>query len=237
MRLIFIRHGDPDYDIDGLTEKGKREAALLAKRTASWRADKVYCSPLGRARETAAPCLEAMGKEAEVLGWLKEFNVTVDEFSGGRSEPFPWDFLPDEWTEDEKLLSYTDFYDSKLLAGTGFGNAAKYVCGEFDKLLEKHGYRRERNFYRAERPNDDTIVFFCHLGVSMLLEARLMNVSPAILWHGAFVAPTSVSIFASEERRGDSAYFRCQALGDTAHLLMGGEKISSSGYFTKAFQG
>ena len=30
MRLLFIRHGDPDYEHDTLTEKGRREAALLA---------------------------------------------------------------------------------------------------------------------------------------------------------------------------------------------------------------
>ena len=26
MRILIIRHGDPDYKIDSLTEKGKREA-------------------------------------------------------------------------------------------------------------------------------------------------------------------------------------------------------------------
>lgn len=32
MRIFIIRHGDPDYSIDGLTEKGKREAELLRER-------------------------------------------------------------------------------------------------------------------------------------------------------------------------------------------------------------
>ena len=32
MKLIFIRHGEPDYEADSLTEKGWREAELLAKR-------------------------------------------------------------------------------------------------------------------------------------------------------------------------------------------------------------
>lgn len=32
MRILFIRHGDPDYLNDTLTEKGCREADLLAKR-------------------------------------------------------------------------------------------------------------------------------------------------------------------------------------------------------------
>ena len=31
MRIVFIRHGDPDYTTDTLTEKGKKEAALLAE--------------------------------------------------------------------------------------------------------------------------------------------------------------------------------------------------------------
>ncbi len=32
MKLLIIRHGDPDYTIDSLTEKGRREAQLLSKR-------------------------------------------------------------------------------------------------------------------------------------------------------------------------------------------------------------
>ena len=36
MRIIFIRHGDPDYEKDSLTEKGWREAALLAERVSRW---------------------------------------------------------------------------------------------------------------------------------------------------------------------------------------------------------
>ena len=32
MRLLIIRHGDPDYANDTLTEKGHREAQLLAEK-------------------------------------------------------------------------------------------------------------------------------------------------------------------------------------------------------------
>ena len=35
MRIIFVRHAEPDYANDTLTEKGWREAALLAERV-SW---------------------------------------------------------------------------------------------------------------------------------------------------------------------------------------------------------
>ena len=53
MKLVIIRHGEPDYEIDGLTEKGKVEADLLAERLAGFHMDENYVSPLGRARETA----------------------------------------------------------------------------------------------------------------------------------------------------------------------------------------
>ena len=39
MKLLLIRHGDPDYERDSLTEKGHKEAALLAERIAPKRAD------------------------------------------------------------------------------------------------------------------------------------------------------------------------------------------------------
>ena len=32
MRLIIVRHGDPNYEIDSLTEKGWREAEFLSVR-------------------------------------------------------------------------------------------------------------------------------------------------------------------------------------------------------------
>ena len=32
MRILIVRHGDPDYAIDSLTEKGWKEAKLVADR-------------------------------------------------------------------------------------------------------------------------------------------------------------------------------------------------------------
>ena len=39
MKLLLIRHGDPDYTIDSLTEKGHREAQLLAEKMKSCEKD------------------------------------------------------------------------------------------------------------------------------------------------------------------------------------------------------
>ena len=61
MRLVIIRHGDPDYAIDSLTEKGWREAGLLSERISKLDVKEFYVSPLGRAKDTASLTLEKMG--------------------------------------------------------------------------------------------------------------------------------------------------------------------------------
>lgn len=52
MKLLIVRHADPDYSIDSLTPTGWREAELLSDRLVRTPADFYYVSPLGRAQDT-----------------------------------------------------------------------------------------------------------------------------------------------------------------------------------------
>ena len=54
MKILLIRHGDPDYEKDSLTEKGWHEAELLAQRMAELEIQSFYVSPLGRSKDTAS---------------------------------------------------------------------------------------------------------------------------------------------------------------------------------------
>lgn len=78
MKLMIVRHGDPDYIHDSLTEKGKREAELLSKRLAKMDIQEFYQSPLGRAQLTASYTLHEMHREAETLDWLE--NSILESF-------------------------------------------------------------------------------------------------------------------------------------------------------------
>ena len=78
MRILIIRHGDPDYERDSLTEKGWREAALLAERISALEVKAFYVSPLGRARDTASLTLQKMNREAIVYDWLREFPPQIN---------------------------------------------------------------------------------------------------------------------------------------------------------------
>ena len=73
MRILLIRHAEPDYAVDSLTPKGRAEAELLSRRLVRYDFRDIYVSPLGRARDTAAYTLSKLGRDAEVLPWLREF--------------------------------------------------------------------------------------------------------------------------------------------------------------------
>ena len=121
----------------------------------------------------------------------------------------------------------------------------KMLSGELydptDKELEQlrlNARKLARKYNSTDEDDQEmNIVFFCHLGVMLAIMGHLMGVSPTVLWHGFFVAPTSVTVLGSEEMNKGEAYFRCQVLGDTRHLYEGNEPVSQSGYFTKPFQG
>ena len=53
MKILIVRHADPDYSIDSLTKTGWREAELLSQRLTKLDVTAFYQSPLGRAQDTA----------------------------------------------------------------------------------------------------------------------------------------------------------------------------------------
>ena len=67
MKLIFIRHGDPDYENNTVTAKGKREVELLTERVCRWNVTDFYVSPYGRAKDTIQGALDKMNRSAETL--------------------------------------------------------------------------------------------------------------------------------------------------------------------------
>ena len=110
------------------------------------------------------------------------------------------------------------------------------LCQLFSHVLAKHGYVRKGHHYEVVRPNEDTIVFFCHFGLECLLLSHLLNISPFLLWHGTCAAPTSVTTLVTEERRKGIAYFRMSAFGDISHLYAAGMEPSFAARFCESYE-
>ena len=106
MRIIIVRHGDPNYELDTLTKTGWREAELAAEYLAKLRIKAFYVSPLGRAQDTAGCTLKKMNRTAETLDWLREFEAHIDRPDVKNEKSICWDWLPQDMEKD------LDLYDS-----------------------------------------------------------------------------------------------------------------------------
>lgn len=250
MRILFIRHGDPDYVHDTLTEKGCKEAALLANAIDSLHPGSCFVSPLGRAQATASYSLKALNCSAETLNWLMEFPAEVDLNRAPELRPaYPnarmkdgvylpriaWDMVPGYWTEHPEYFDGTKWRDSLVAKSSDLLQVYDSVIRNFDEFLAERGYIREGAHYRVEKESKETVTFFCHFGVTCVLLSRLWSVSPFVLWHSLALAPTSVTEVVSEERERKIAYFRGLRLGDISHLYAAGEKPSFSARFCEVF--
>lgn len=85
MRAFYLRHGEsrsnaaesvvalPEGEGDRLSELGRRQVRTAAELIAAQLAiSRIVCSPMGRARETAAPIAELTGLEPEIWDWTYE---------------------------------------------------------------------------------------------------------------------------------------------------------------------
>ena len=250
MRILMIRHGDPDYEHDCLTETGRREAALLAEAADDLEVGECFVSPLGRAKETASYTLDRLKRTARTLDWLQEFPAKLDingseeliraypntEKRDGRYVPrIVWDAMPSYYLRHPEYMDREGWRDSEAARRSDMIQVYDDVTGSLDRLLAGHGYVRDGLLYRVEKANTDTITFFCHFGLTCVLLSHLMNVSPFALWHGMALAPTSVTEVVTEEREQGTAIFRSLRLGDVHHLLAGGTKPSFSARFCETY--
>ena len=176
MRLILVRHGDPNYELDCLTELGHRQAKVVAERLMEEGIQKIFCSPQGRAQQTAKPFAELSGiKEIETLDFMRE--IRFGKFENLYMDGNPWlcsfelmhkgvDLQDPGWRE------FSDFADNTATVDVGTVQAG------VDSWLETLGYKREGLYYRCTNETDEkkTIVLFSHGGSSTALLSRVFNI-------------------------------------------------------------
>ncbi len=253
MKLIFIRHGDPDYKNNTVTAKGKREVELLTERVCRWNVTDFYVSPYGRAKDTIQGALDKMNRTAETLDWLREFDAPVIDPVTKNKKSVPWDIMPRSFFKDKKLFSPDSWLKSKIMKSGPVESRFNEITRGFDELMSSYDYNRiapdvpvynclphltqedalEDHHLDAVQKNLDekNLVFTCHLGVMMVIIGYLTGISPTVLQQGFFVAPTSVTVLGAEERVPGEVIFRVQSMGDVRHLIEGGEITSASGFY------
>ena len=244
MRILIIRHGDPYYPTDSLTEKGQREAELLSHKLVKEGVTKIYSSPHGRSRLTGVPTAEKLGLEIETLEWLREYppmltwEYETDFYKNMRS---PWNMPPELWVGDPKNYDINCWKDADVLKDSKIVEKYEWVCEQFDAFLAENGFKRNGGLYEITEKgegNTDTIALFCHGGLGASLVAHVLNMPLVAAWNSIFLPTSSVTTIFMERHIQDRplAHGIFVGIGDTSHLFAGDEPISCSGLHTKTLK-
>ena len=215
MRLIMIRHGEPDYVHDCLTETGRRQAAAAAERLEAEGITAVFSSPNGRARETAGYTADRLGLPVSVLEYMHEISW------GGPGVPengHPWTL--GEWLIDRENFDFRtqDWREHPYYAENSATRDFERVTAQFDLFLRERGYRHEQGRFFCETEKEETVALFSHGGSGACVLSSVLNLP--FPWV-ATVLPyefTSVIILNFPVRPGEYVHPRLELFNDAAHI-------------------
>lgn len=238
MLLYLIRHGDPIYDPDSLTPLGHKQAAALAPRLVPLGFDKIFVSPMLRAKQTAAPTCEALGMVPEEREFLRE-----DALFDKMSMPLPADVLSTDedgnpciktvervrWAFHQQATNYKtadsyhmtdDWHTLPAFAQCkSLGPAFYEFTKKSDEFLAELGYVREGDHYRIENPKYERVAVFCHQGVSLCWLSHMLSIPPHILWGSFDVTHSGISVIKFKNYQNGITLPLCLCLSDTSHLF------------------
>ncbi len=217
MRLIFIRHGEPNYQLDCLTETGKLQAQAAAERLKEENIDVIYASTMGRATETAsytaklldkeiipvdfireARCINREAKDTKYVGNIENISHTVISENG--------DIFDENWLD-------TVPYEQTLLL-----QSAPIVLNGIDDFLLELGYKHEGKYFRCIKENDDTVAVFCHANSSRIAISRIFGVPFPFVAATAEPQFTAISVLDFYNNSGELFLPKIEIFNDSRHI-------------------
>lgn len=220
MRIVFVRHGHPNYKNDCLTELGHVHAEAAAERLMGEGICEIHASSCGRAMETARHTADRLGLDVVSHDFMRE----ISWGSGDGTELFknghPW-YTADEMVRQGENLMQTDWTEKAPFLGNSkvILSAAKVAEG-IDRWLSALGYEREGSFYRvaAEADTDRTVAMFSHAGSSSAALAHMTGLPFPYLCAAMAPGYTAVTIITLSDVQGELTIPRFEIANDSRHI-------------------
>ena len=209
MEVLLIRHGDPDYANDCLTAIGQKQAQCLAETLEQLPIERIYVSPLGRARETCSFTANRKGVSPVVLDWLMERDITRDGI-------WLWEAPGETFLRASKGSIQNDWFDLGATLPEGREQYERVKKG-FDELLATYGYVRNGDLYRVEKGSDKRIALFCHKGLILTLLADILHWPLPMIFVSLQIHPTGITRLEMIETNS-LANFKATVINDLTHL-------------------
>lgn len=226
MRIVFVRHGHPNYTLDCLTELGHKQAEAAAERLADERPVKICASTCGRAFETAEHIAKKLGMSVEGYDFMREIGWGSINGEEIYLKGHPW-FVADDMVANGKSVMRETWAVEEPYSYNKVVERAQKVCDGFDAWLEEFGYKRDGYYYRIERPNNDTVFMVSHGGSSSAAISHMLNV--AFPHFCATVRPdfTAITVITLSGEAGSLVAPQIEILNDSRHI----EKVNANATF------
>jgi broad specificity phosphatase PhoE len=217
MWLTLVRHAEPAYVVDGiswsdppLTDRGREQADLLAKRASQWEIDAIWVSTMVRARQTAEPLAESAGVEPRVMEWLGEIR-----------NPPGWDGSPadeiEEFFATSSNRSVEEMWEGAP-GGESFRDFHTRIHGGLEATFAEAGISRAGGLHLWDGVDDRRIVVVAHGGTNALILGLLLGVDPTPWeWDRFTHVHSGVSRLISQPTAGSFSW-SLRALSDRSHL-------------------
>lgn len=226
MLLFILRHGDPIYNPDSLTEKGHIQAKALAKRLALYGIDKIYSSPMIRAQETAKPTEILLNKTAGIENWASERDL-FNQFSVVENDRRTWLFHSSKRSmlrDPEITKMGFNWYEHPLFNEIEGKAGYERILNASDEFLLRHGYRHDRENcrYIAEKPNEERIAMFCHQGFGISWLATMLDIPYPAFWTSFDFSHTGMTVVEFKSDANGVCLPQVLTLSNDSHLYREG---------------
>ena len=218
MEIVLVRHAEPEWVKDGinfdnppLTERGFKQAEMLAESLRGQSFSEFHVSPLVRAQQTAAPLTNVLSATPETSNWLEEIRSEI--WHGTPAEKAEEAFrkvrtLPSQqrWIGLEGGETVRDFVDRIHLGASIF--------------LREHGISRIDSDLPVWDIEDDrgAIILVAHAGTNSVVISHLLGLDTVPWeWDRFVLGHTSVTRIEAM-KLGDGYTFCLSKLSDVEHF-------------------
>ena len=217
MRIIFVRHGHPNYKNDCLTELGHLHAQAAAERLRGEKIDRIFSSSCGRAAETAQHIADMHGLNVEKLDFMREIAWGSLDENPIAHNGHPWSIAEDMVAAGQTLLSPA-WAEEELFARNRVTENALKVGENFDRWLADLGFEREGEFYRVHSNRYSTVMMVSHGGSSSAVMSHLFNLPFPFVCSALCPDFTAITVVSLAGDEGSLAAPSFEIMNDARHI-------------------
>ena len=219
MRIVFVRHGKPDYATDSLLPMGIVQAEAVAQRVKSLGISELYASTMGRALQTAEPISRELGLDIVKCDFMREITWGNAEGEEIRMGGNPW-FLADDMIKNGENLSSTNWMSEEpFLSNTKLHESIDRVIKGADRWLSSLGFKREGRYYRVtDNAENKTVAMVSHGGASTVLLSHIFNLPFPVLCSIYRPYFTSITVVEMKGEVGELCGAKFITIGERYHV-------------------